>query len=415
MLPACVAVIVGEIVRYANPAAAKMLGLPSAADIVGQAALDFVHPLDRHRVLARLRRAENSNSTNPPTEMRMLDRQGRSVVVAMVSTHIEDAGQAGVLACFIDMSERAAMEERLRESDESFQRMMNNMQDVFYRTDENGATRYVCPAVSKILGYDATEIIGRPAADFYPDPAGRDALVAAIRQHGFVNDFPGQMRCKDGRIIDISISTQALFDEQGQFAGVEGIWRDITERKNLERRLQRMATHDDLTSIPNRRFILDHLDLALMRYRRKGQALSVMLLDLDHFKRINDTYGHKAGDGVLRRFAEVVEAQRREIDLFGRLGGEEFLLILEDADAGEASGVAERIRHAIEETLFDLGDGRIGRFTVSIGVATAEKRDRRVGDLLERADRALYAAKDAGRNRVCVKGLPPAKVIRPDS
>jgi diguanylate cyclase (GGDEF)-like protein/PAS domain S-box-containing protein len=300
------------------------------------------------------------------------------------------------------MSERAAMERRLRETDENFQRIMNTMQDVFYRTDAQGITRYVCPAVKNVLGYDAQEIIGLPAAAFYPDMRERDALIAAIREQGFVHDFPGRMRRKDGVIIDISISTQALRDEQGQYAGVEGIWRDITQRKAMERELERMATHDDLTGLANRREILEQLERALERRRdRRGQApLSVLILDLDHFKRINDGHGHAVGDRVLRQVVDVVEGRRRSEDRLGRLGGEEFLLILDGADADEAYRAAERIRQGVEEAQMDLGGGLVTQLTVSIGYAQALAEDRRASDLLERADRALYHAKHLGRNRV---------------
>ncbi len=401
-LPASVVVIVGDRFRYANAAALELMEAVQPGAFVGRAVVDFIHPLDLHRVLARIRRAEREAVSNPPTEFRAFTCSGRQRVLAMTSNHMEHEGQGGVLAAFLDMSERAAMEQRLRETDENFQRIMNTMQDVFYRTDAQGITRYVCPAVKNVLGYEAQEIIGLPAAAFYPDMAERDALIAAIREHGYVHDFPGRMRRKDGVIIDISISTQALRDEQGQYAGVEGIWRDITQRKAMERELKRMATHDDLTGLANRREILEQLEQALgrRRDRRAHSPLSVLILDLDHFKRINDGHGHAVGDRVLRQVVDVVEGRRRSVDRLGRLGGEEFLLILEGADADEAYRAAERIRQGVEAAQIDLGEGQVAHLTVSIGYAQALAEDRRASDLLERADRALYHAKHLGRNRV---------------
>ena len=401
-LPACVVVIVRERIVYANAAALELMEAEAAQALVGQEVAAFIHPLDLHRVLGRLRHAEGEGGVNPPTEFRALTCRGRQRVLAMTSNHVEHAGQGGVLAAFLDMSERAAMERRLRETDENFQRIMNTMQDVFYRTDAQGITRYVCPAVKNVLGYEAQEIIGLPAAAFYPDMRERDALIAVIREQGFVHDFPGRMRRKDGVIIDISISTQALRDEQGQYAGVEGIWRDITSRKALERELERMATHDDLTGLPNRRDILEQLERALERRRdRRAQSpLSVLILDLDHFKRINDGHGHAVGDRVLRQMVAVVEERRRGVDRLGRLGGEEFLLILEGSDAAEACRAGERIRQGVEQAPMELGEGQVTQLTVSIGCAQATAEDRRASDVLERADRALYQAKRQGRNRV---------------
>ncbi|MDE2119079.1 MAG: diguanylate cyclase [Betaproteobacteria bacterium] len=402
-LAAPVLLVVRERLRYVNAAAVGLLRAGSARELLGRSVQDFLHPLDSHRILARIQRAQTGQGDNPPTSMRVFDCQGGELTLVITSAPIDCDGETGVLATCLDMTERAAMEQRLRRTDEDFRRIMDTMQDVFYRTDAQGVTRYVCPAVKNVLGYSAEEIIGLPAAAFYPDPAERDALVAAIREHGFVRDFPGRMRRKDGVIIDISISTQALRDERGQYAGVEGIWRDITERKAMERELERLATRDHLTGLFGRRRILELLDEELERRRdRRSQApLSILLMDLDHFKLINDTFGHAGGDQVLRQFVSTVHESRRGDDQFGRLGGEEFLLMLEGADADGARQLAERIRAAVQDRAYHVHDDSGVRLTVSIGCAHARFDDRRSSDLLERADRALYEAKRSGRNRVC--------------
>lgn len=404
MLPAGVVVIVGEHIRYANAAAAKLLDAGTTDKLAGQPIGRYIHPLDMHRALARLRNAERNEQTNPVTELRAMTEKGRDIVVAMTScpTHIE--GTPAVLATFLDMTERATMEARLKETDQNFQRIMNTMQDVFYRTDADGITRYVCPAVKNVLGYSADEIIGLPAATFYPDVRERDALVAAIRTQGFVHDFPGRMRRKDGAIIDISISTQALRDEQGQFAGVEGIWRDITQRKAMERELQRLATHDPLTGLLNRHAVLESLERAYgRRSGRRGHDLppySLLMLDLDHFKDINDTHGHAAGDAVLCHATALVSAQCRSTDSFGRLGGEEFLLVLDDTNLEEAAEVAERIRANIAATPCTLPGKNPIAVTVSVGMTQFTESDSDANATLDRADRALYEAKRRGRDQV---------------
>lgn len=399
-LPAGVAVVVDECVRYANREALHLLRARGPRDVVGQGIQGFVHPLDLARVLARLRCAERGEAGNPVTQFRVRACDGSLRVLAMTSVPLRMGEARGALASFLDMSDRAEMTARLREADEDFQRIMNTMQDVFYRTDAEGITRYVCPAVQNVLGYSAEEIIGLPAAAFYPDPAERDALVAAIRTHGHVRDFPGRMRRKDGVVIDISISTRALRDGLGQYAGVEGIWRDITERKRMERELARLATRDDLTGILNRRALIGQLEDALGHVRRGGPPLSVLLLDLDHFKRVNDNWGHGAGDAVLCQFAALIQSRLREIDLLGRLGGEEFVLVLAQSDEEAAGIVAERIRAAVESTPFEVEGASALHLTVSLGLAQAHAGDRRASDVLERADRALYRAKAGGRNRV---------------
>jgi diguanylate cyclase (GGDEF)-like protein/PAS domain S-box-containing protein len=401
-LPASVVVILDGRVSYANQAALTLLEAATPEQLLGRPVPELIHPLDLHRVLARMQRAVAGEAANPTTELRAYTCTGRQLVLAMTSSHVEVDGRGGALASFLDMTERAAMEARLQETDQNFQRIMNTMQDVFYRTDAQGITRYVCPAVKNVLGYSAEEIIGLPAAAFYPDQSEREALVAAIRGQGFVHDFPGRMKHKDGRIIDISISTNALRDEQGQYAGVEGIWRDITQRKQMERELERLASRDDLTGLANRRRILEGLEQAFQRRggRRDAPPFCALVIDLDHFKRVNDTHGHAAGDAALRHVVRMVEAQSRAGDHLGRLGGEEFLLLLDDADLAAATEVAERIRQAVQDTPLALGTGAQVSLTLSIGISCWQPADVRSTDLLERADRALYQAKAQGRNAV---------------
>lgn len=221
-----------------------------------------------------------------------------------------------------------------------------------------------------------------------------------IMLNGMVNDFPGQMVSKDGRVIDISVNSQALFDDDGNFAGVEGICRDVTQRKMLERELQRLATTDSLTGIANRRAFLEHAEHIFKSCQRYQTQMTLMMLDLDFFKSINDKYGHQCGDQALIHFAETVKLELRESDLFGRLGGEEFCVLLQQASQPEAMLVAERIRAHIQSLPLSAASGEIFSLTVSIGIATYRPEDDRLGRLLERSDKALYQAKSHGRNQV---------------
>lgn len=163
-------------------------------------------------------------------------------------------------------------------------------------------------------------------------------------------------------------------------------------------RIAELATHDELTGLPNRRALLDGLESAVRRCERGARPVVVALLDLDHFKEVNDTWGHGAGDAVLRRVARSVAGGVRRGDAFGRLGGEEFVAVLTETDRLGAGGMAERLRQTVES--LDLGDVAEGlRITVSIGLAVWRPGEDG-GRLLGRADRALYAAKRGGRNAV---------------
>jgi diguanylate cyclase (GGDEF)-like protein len=172
---------------------------------------------------------------------------------------------------------------------------------------------------------------------------------------------------------------------------------------NLQlRSLQHMATHDPLTGLLNRRAFAEHGATMLERAGRSGRPVAAMLLDIDHFKRINDTYGHTAGDHVLASFAAILRGCLREGDVLGRLGGEEFAVLLEGCAREDAEGIAERVRAAFAATAVDLYDGRRIVATVSIGLAASKVPPYAVEQLVNRADKALYAAKAGGRDRVAL-------------
>lgn len=182
--------------------------------------------------------------------------------------------------------------------------------------------------------------------------------------------------------------------------GYLAVYRDIDERKRMESALQRMATRDELTGLPNRRSLMEKLESELERLRRYGHAPSVLLMDLDHFKSVNDRHGHAAGDTVLQFAAKVMDGVLREIDTVGRFGGEEFAVVLPATDGARAVQAADRIRVALSALEIDVGDATVS-ITISIGVATA-MADEGSKELLARADAALYKAKQDGRNRVVV-------------
>ena len=175
---------------------------------------------------------------------------------------------------------------------------------------------------------------------------------------------------------------------------------EIAERRELAARLRRMATTDGLTGTLNRARFLALAQRALTRARRLGQGMAVLMLDIDHFKEINDCYGHQAGDAALKHFVARLRAGTREHDLLGRLGGEEFAIALTNVDGARACEVAERLRLMVADAPVRYG-GSTFDMSVSIGIATPRETDESIGRILARADARLYAAKQAGRNQVC--------------
>jgi diguanylate cyclase (GGDEF)-like protein len=175
---------------------------------------------------------------------------------------------------------------------------------------------------------------------------------------------------------------------------------EIAERRELAARLRRMATTDGLTGTLNRARFLALAQRALTRARRLGEGMAVLMLDIDHFKQINDCYGHQAGDAALKHFVDRLRAGIREHDLLGRLGGEEFAIALTTVDGARAFEVAERLRLMVAGSPVRHG-GHTFDMSVSIGIATPRESDESIARMLARADARLYAAKQAGRNQVC--------------
>ena len=185
---------------------------------------------------------------------------------------------------------------------------------------------------------------------------------------------------------------------------------DITDRKSLEFELARVAATDPLTGLPNRRYFLEAAAREVDRVYRLGGCASVMMIDLDHFKSVNDTHGHAVGDDALRRIAHACRERLREIDILARLGGEEFVVILPDTDVKGASHCAQALCRVVSETPIET-KGKIIHLTASFGVSQILPQDPTIHEALARADLALYEAKRSGRD--CVKSYAPVGAGRP--
>ncbi|XPV75942.1 MAG: diguanylate cyclase [Desulfovibrio sp.] len=277
------------------------------------------------------------------------------------------------------------------------QRIFEVSIDLLCISDFAGVLKDVNPAWEQTLGWKSDELIGK---SFLPlvhpeDYEQTKFAVESIQDGSPVVGVEMRFRCSDDsyRWLAWNITPDM---EQGDVVCVA---RDVTKRRIMEDELRRAAATDSLTGADNRRSFLKKAAAELERSRRYGVPLAVFMLDIDHFKKVNDTYGHEAGDEVLKSLVQTCLTVLRSPDVFGRFGGEEFAAMLIQVRADEAEKVCERLRSSIAKTSVYTVRGKIN-ITVSIGVSMVSLNDTNVEDVLRRADNALYEAKQSGRNMV---------------
>ena len=262
----------------------------------------------------------------------------------------------------------------------------------------DGIYRYVSPACRDHFGWDPAELEGRQRDDFvHPDdvspiPVERPGSTASGKQNSTY-----RFLCRDGSYRWVEATSRTVDTREGTL--MVSALRDITERQKSEANLQRQAFTDPLTGVANRTVLMDRLNQALRRQARGEGVLAVLYVDLDRFKDINDSLGHRTGDAVLLQMAERLTHHLRPADTLARLGGDEFVIVAEDmVNEGTAIELAHRITEA-GHTAFDVG-GEEFVCTLSVGVACTADSERSAQELLQEADLALYRAKDLGRDRV---------------
>ncbi len=306
-----------------------------------------------------------------------------------------------------DISARKAAEAALRESEERFRLLYERAPVAYQSLDRHGRILEVNEAWLAQLGYPPEAVIGHLFSEFLAPGQGnllQDRFCQFLAT-GEVHGADFDIVSKDGDILVFEVEGRIGRDAEGRFKQTHCVLHNITERKALERRLAHLAATDALTGLANRRHFLDQMALALARQKRYDTPTALLMLDLDWFKTVNDRYGHAAGDEVLRHASTVMASSLRRIDLIGRLGGEEFAILLPDTEADGAHEFAERLRQLVASQPARTGPSDIP-ITLSIGVTLFVAHDDDIDTILARADRALYRAKENGRNRVELETLP---------
>ncbi len=297
----------------------------------------------------------------------------------------------------------------LRASEDRFREMAENVPGVMFRLverkDGQRFYEYVSPSAAEFCGV-APERIRQDwrAMNLHPDDIENfQRSIRAAHESGSEWSFEGRVVAPDGNQRWWKSVSKPVVRDDAQTV-YNGVMIDITNEKEMEEELRRLATTDPLTGAFNRRHFMVLADEEVSRATRHGRPISVLMLDIDHFKKINDTYGHAAGDEALKRTVDTVQSQLRGSDVLGRFGGEEFAVLIPETDTEGAMALAERIRCAVE-CITVVWEGQTFSFTTSVGVATLHG-DYDVEEAFNHADQALYEAKSSGRNRVISADAP---------
>ena len=300
------------------------------------------------------------------------------------------------------------MEVALAATEADFRLLAEHSSDMVVRIGLDRRVRYVSPSCARVIGWNAGQLMGTAAlSGIHAEDLPRVQQTLEALNLGEVEEarIAYRNRHREKREIWVEAALRVTrAPDTGEIDGVVAIVRDMTEHKDLHDRLAALATSDGLTGLANRRQFDERLRDEWARAKRDGTPLSLLLIDVDHFKKFNDQYGHQAGDACLRSIAKTFAGEaRRSADLAARYGGEEFVLLLPNTDAEDCERIGERVRQAVHELVVPHAlNPPSNQVTVSLGGAT----DLPAGgtaectSLVEAADLALYAAKDGGRNRL---------------
>jgi diguanylate cyclase (GGDEF)-like protein/PAS domain S-box-containing protein len=383
-------------ITYVSPVVERFT-MYKVADLIGKPFIPLVYPDDLPALLESFNRLVAGQLE--PWEFRILDKDGRIIFVRTSSRSIYEGGQVvGITALMTDITERKRAEQALRQSEEKYRALVENINDVFYTLDNQGNITYVSPVIERFSKYKVSDLIGKHFSQLiYQDdlPALLDRFTRLLS--GQLEPWEFRIVDKDGRIIFVRTSSRPAY-ENGEVVGITTLMTDITERKRMEQKLEELATHDFLTGLPNRALLADRFTLAAALANRNKARLAVMSLDLDKFKTINDTLGHAAGDQVLKTITARLTGLIRASDTVARIGGDEFILVmLETKRMEDATIIARRILDSFAEPLSI--DGRQLVLSTCIGIAFYPEDAEDLETLIKKSDAAMYYSKGHGRNQ----------------
>lgn len=376
---------------YVNGQFARMHGY-HPQELIGRHCMMLVHPEDKKEVRRHLREVARGEHDSYRGEMRRLKKDGSTIWCQIIVTNIEYRKKPALMGNVIDITQRKNMESELSLK----AKMLDEATDSIVVHDENRNIVYANDVATKLCGYSADEMMKMKV----------EKLIVPEQRWIFTSQLPdlyekgrliiqADIINKEGYILTAEIHSRVIELKDKKL--VINIAHDITARQKAEEELLTLATHDLLTGLPNRGLLNDRMNMALASAERNKNEMAVIMLDLDHFKNVNDELGHDVGDSLLKETAERLVGILRRSDTIARLGGDEFFVLLPEIKSVDDVGViATKIVHAFRRP-FTVGHHSID-ITASVGVAVYPHDGTNSDTLTRNADKAMYAAKDKGKN-----------------
>lgn len=420
--------------EYVSPQWSVQLGYPPQ-EVIGRYFTDFVDNPEECR--QAFRQGIKKAGTASDIEVRFRTNDGR--VLRYLAHARPDRGPEDEIRRVVGVAKNVTVllevQEQLRESEHRYRSLLESLADPAVVYDLEGGCQYLNPAFRQVFGWTLEEFQDKQIPFVPEEEVGptMDKIKGIIERGDAVSQFASKRLTKDGRLLDIVISASRFYDTQGRPAGLSAILRDVTEQQRLEReladrlvelmevksqlesqadeltrlnaemmlanqRLTELSLTDHLTGLHNHRSFQERVDQEIKRVRRYKTPLSLIMADLDNFKHYNDTFGHQAGDQVLRDLATNLVRSVRETDFVARYGGEEFCILLPQTEANSARVVAEKVRIAVEHQFCGKHGQPECALTISLGISCFTPNMTKV-QFIELADRALYESKTNGRNQ----------------
>lgn len=395
-LSSFVAVCDGWIVRYINDAGANLLE-STPSELIGASLTDFLHSDYTDFAEFGLEIFAEEDGAVP---LKFVSVAGNVVDVRMTVRPFAALGRNICVVEVHDITDFVRASEAVREREQRLQGILNSVSETIFTFVESGEVKSFNPAAEQTFGYKAHEIIGEGIEKLLPK--GGDQFVRRVLhlgRKGRRGGLSGKLweidaQTKDNKTFPVEFTVAEVPSAGNRIYSV--VLRDITERKRIERHMRQLAHEDSLTGLPNRLTFNQRLDHALQLAKRNSRSLALLFIDLDRFKPINDTFGHEAGDVVLKTVAERMGKVVREVDTLARLGGDEFVVILEEVpSADRALFVGQKLLDAVCEPIMVMGNDC--SLSASIGVALYPEHGDCKKTLVRAADEAMYRAKELGR------------------